>query len=555
MKRFARLYCELDQTNRTNEKVAALERYFREAPPEDAAWGLHFLIGKKIPRFAPTRALVRWAAEEAGIPEWLFGESYDAVGDLGETMALLLHRPGPGTEIPLHQLVLQRILQPQQMPEEWRREILVRSWREMNSRERLVFNKLLTGAFRVGVAKTLVVRALANISEIEPAIMAHRISGPWEPTAAALQDLLGKQDGEQDPAKPYPFYLASPLDGSPAELGPLEEWQAEWKWDGIRAQLIRRQGRVIVWSRGEELVTETFPEIAEAGRVLPEGVVLDGEILSWSGEEVNAFSKLQRRLGRKKVDQEMQKEFPVVFLAYDLLEKDGKDLRAEPLVTRRKLLGELLEGKTRSLPLRLSPVLQPESWDALEQLQKSARERKVEGIMLKRLSSPYGVGRTRGDWWKWKIDPYFIDAVLIYAQRGNGRRASLYTDYTFGLWDKGELVPIAKAYSGLSDEEIRRVDHFVRFNTLDKHGPVRVVKPELVFELAFEGLQVSKRHRAGIAVRFPRMHRWRQDKKAAEANTLDDLRNLLHHSERQWELPGTPQSNHGEQLSGFQTAD
>ncbi|MGZ4962851.1 MAG: ATP-dependent DNA ligase [Limisphaerales bacterium] len=529
MKRFTQLYCELDQTTRTNDKLAALERYFSEARPEDAAWALHFLAGRKVPSIVSSRLLGQWVAQETKLPDWLIGECYDAVGDLAETLALLLPTKNVDTHPPaLHQLVENRVLDLHKMPEEWRREVLVKTWRELNPNERFLFNKLITGAFRVGVARTLVVRALANIAKVSPAVMAHRIMESWKPTAEDFQQLLRPQQTDQkELGQPYPFYLASPLQDSPESLGNVADWLAEWKWDGIRAQLIRRQGQIIFWSRGEEMVGERFPELVEAAKCLRDGTVLDGEILAWRDELPLRFGILQQRIGRKDVSANIRKEAPVVFQAFDVLEWNGEDIRERALFERRAILESIFKDASRGLPFRLSQRIDARSWEELAALQSQARERAVEGIMLKRWSSPYQVGRPRGDWWKWKIDPYLIDAVLIYAQPGSGRRASLFTDYTFGVWDNGQLVPVAKAYSGLSDDEIRQVDAFVRRNSSDKFGPVRIVKPELVFELAFEALQESTRHKAGIALRFPRINRWRRDKKAEDADTLQTVRDLL----------------------------
>ncbi len=555
MKRFTQLYVELDRTNRTNEKVAALESYFREAPPEDAAWALHFLTGHTLPRAVTSTALRACAAEEARLPEWLMDECYGAVGDLAETVALILPRTDSRVSLPLHTVVEKRLL-PMSAGVDTARRLLLQTWRELDGAQRLVWNKLITGSFRVGVAKTLVARALASVAGVEQSIMAHRLMGRWQPTVADFRRILGTgETAGGELARPYPFFLASPLEGEPAELGDLGEWQVEWKWDGIRAQLIKRQGEVLLWSRGDEMVNDTFPEIVELGNALPDGTVLDGEILAWQDEKPQVFARLQRRLGRKSVTAKMRAEFPVIFLAFDLLEWKGEDWRGWVLTERHRQL-EMLVNEVRSkpvetshggagitetpdlferflpraattLPLRLSPIIQASSWEELAVLRREARARQVEGVMLKRLSSAYGVGRQRGDWWKWKIDPLVMDAVLINAQLGHGRRASLYTDYTFGVWHEGKLVPVAKAYSGLSDEEILEVDRFVRSNTEDKFGPIRSVKPELVFELAFEAIQESKRHKAGLAVRFPRMNRWRHDKKPEDADTLENLRALL----------------------------
>ncbi len=527
MKAFSDLYAELDSTTKTNGKIDALKRYFMAADPADVAWAVHFLIGRRPKRLIEMRKLVGWAIEEAGIPEWLFGESYSAVGDLAETISLLLPPPVASTGDSLRYWVEDRLLPMKQWDDSLREESLKRAWREMNERERFVWNKLITGEFRVGVSQRLVVRALAEASGVDPSVLFHRLMGNWDPTADFARSILAKESADADVSRPYPFCLAYPLEGEVESLGDLADWQAEWKWDGIRSQLIRRQSRTFVWSRGEDLVTERFPELENLGHLLPDGIAIDGEIMPWKEGRPMDFAQLQRRIGRKVLGPKILSEVPVVLMAYDLLEYESADIRERTLEWRRERLAEIVRSVAHSARILLSERVQAESWNKLRELRSGSRERHVEGLMLKRLGSPYRVGRRRGDWWKWKIEPYSVDAVLVYAQPGNGKRASLFTDYTFAVWDNGELVPFAKAYSGLTDEEIRQVDAFVRRNTIEKFGPVRRVRPELVFELAFEGIQESPRHRSGIAVRFPRMARWRQDKPAAEADSLETLRALL----------------------------
>jgi len=555
MKRFTQLYRELDRTNRTNEKVAALESYFREVPPADAAWALYFLCSGKLPRAVNSTSLRAIAVETSGLAPWLLDECYHAVGDLAEALALILPETTSHSSLPLHQLVEGRLL-PLQSGGQTARDILVQTWRELNGMERFVWNKLITGSFRVGVAQTLVARALAGVAGVAPPIMAHRLMGQFKPTKDDFIRLIaGDESNAPEIARPYPFFLASPLVDGTAELGDLNEWQIEWKWDGIRSQLIHRQNQVLVWSRGDEMLNDAFPEITELGKSLPDGTVLDGEILAWVVDKPQPFAHLQRRLGRKNVSVKMRSECPVMFLSFDLLEWGGADWRHRPLAERRRLLEEIVQetisknlakpaivpagyetpdlferfsiAPAATVPLGISPVLSIGSWNELAEWRSQARARQVEGVMLKRKASPYGTGRQRGDWWKWKIDPLVIDAVLINAQLGHGRRASLYTDYTFGVWQGDKLVPVAKAYSGLNDEEIAQVDRFVRANSEERFGPIRVVKPELVFELAFEGIQKSSRHKSGLAVRFPRINRWRHDKKPRDADTLENVKSLL----------------------------
>jgi DNA ligase-1 len=532
MKRFAGLYTALDETTATNEKITALVGYFRSAEPRDATWAVHFLTGRRPKRLIGSRKLAAWAAQEAGIADWLFEESYHAVGDLAETITLILPETGASSELPLSQWVEERLLRLRGEDDDVQREVMLRSWRELDRRERLVWNKLITGDFRVGASQRLVIRALAEMSQVNEGVIAHRLMGVWEPTAEFFQRLIAPDTRDADMSRPYPFFLAYPLEGKPEDLGEIGDWIAEWKWDGIRAQLIRRAGRTFLWSRGEELLAGRFPEVEETGALLPEGTVIDGELLPWVDGAPLPFAQLQRRIGRKNLGRKILDEVPAVLVAYDLLEEASADIRSRPLGERRSRLGALLDSVPSSGRLILSPEVEVTSWEGLTDARREAREVGAEGLMLKRLSSQYGVGRRRGDWWKWKVDPLTVDAVLIYAQPGSGKRAGLFTDYTFGIWEGSHLVPFAKAYWGLTDEEIRKVDQFVRRNTLEKFGPVRTVKPELVFELHFEGIQRSSRHKSGIAVRFPRMARWRTDKKAEEADTIDTVRALLKQREQ-----------------------
>lgn len=566
MQRFTQLYRELDATTRTNDKVAALVDYFRAAEPSDAAWALALLMGNKIPRTVNSRQLRGWLVEITQLPEWLLDECYDAVGDLSETIALLLPTPTGTTDLPLATIVEQRIVALRGLPDEAQRALVLRTWSELEATERFLWHKLLLGNFRIGVARTLVARALAQVAGIPAEVMAHRLMGHWQPTPADYQSLLSGE-GRDDPGQPYPFFLAYALELPPETLGPIEDWQLEWKWDGIRAQLIRRAGQTLLWTRGEELVTDRYPEIAAIGDALPDGTVLDGEVLAWRGDEPLPFGILQQRIGRKSVGAKLLHTAPVVFMAYDVLELASVDTRPLPLSERRakleSLVGQALPDTTsddakpieENAPLRvaakrtvesspipnpdspipftqipaafrISPLVAAMSWDEVTTLRHAARDNLTEGLMIKKKDAPYGVGRTRGEWWKWKSTPLTIDAVLVYAQQGHGRRASLFTDYTFAVWHEGQLAPIAKAYSGLTDAEIREVDRFIRAHTIDRYGPVRTVEPLLVFELHFEGVQLSTRHRAGLAVRFPRIARWRTDKLPKDADTLETLRAL-----------------------------
>ncbi len=531
MNLFTDLYVELDQTNKTNEKVEAMRYYFEHAAPHDSAWALYFLSGRKPRQIVPSKLLREWALELSGIPEWLWAESRDTVGDSAETMALLLPNNNEIDETSLHILVEDQLLPLRGSDVEVQREAVTEAWSRMNYSQRLVYNKLISGAFRVGVSQSLVMRALSQLSELPTDVIALRLMGEWTPSADFFRELLDPElESEETPiARPFPFHLAHQLDNEPEELGDVSDWQAEWKWDGIRAQLIKRQGQVFIWSRGEDLITERFPEIAAAAENLPDGTVIDGEILPWKDERVLPFTELQRRIGRKNISAKILSEVPVILQSYDLLEYEGNDIRSFEFRTRREFLETVVEdlADDARTVLRVTESVEAASWSRFGELREESRSRGVEGFMLKLRGSPYRVGRHRGDWWKWKVDPLTVDAVLIYAQKGSGKRSNLFTDYTFAVWKGDELVPFAKAYSGLTDAEIRKVDRFVRNNTIETFGPVRAVKAELVFELAFEALQRSTRHKSGVAVRFPRIARWREDKRIKDADSLETIYEML----------------------------
>jgi DNA ligase 1 len=532
MKLFTELYNELDQTNKTNEKIEALKNYFEQAEKSDAAWALYFLSGRKPRQIVRSMKLREWALELSGIPEWLFNESRHTVGDGAETIALLLPNNAEIDETPLHILVEEKLLPLRTSDEETQKQAVVQAWSGMNYSQRLIYNKLISGSFRVGVSQLLVLRALSLLSDIPTDVLAHRLMGEWSPDSQFYTHLL-KPELETDDmpvSRPFPFHLAHQLDFDLQDLGDIAGWQAEWKWDGIRSQIIKRADQVFIWSRGGDLMTERFPEIAKAAGFLPNGTVLDGEILPWIEGKVMAFTDLQRRIGRKSVGKKILAEVPVIQQVYDLLEIEGRDIRSFDLKSRREFLEAVIEKLDKEAKQILLPtaLIKADTWEHLTEIRTKSREMGVEGFMLKQTSSPYRTGRHRGDWWKWKIEPMTIDAVLLYAQKGSGKRSGLFTDYTFAVWnDAGELVPFAKAYSGLTDAEIRRVDNFVRKNTKETFGPVRSVEPKLVFELAFENIQKSTRHKSGVAVRFPRILRWREDKTINDADSLKMINALL----------------------------
>lgn len=528
MRLFSELVNVLGTSTKTNDKLKALSEYFATANDKDKVWVIALFSGRRPRRTISGALISQWCAELIGLPLWMFEESHHTVGDLSETVALLFpdELTIPNVSRPLFYYI-ERFRDMEKASEQEKKEFMISSWKELGTlTERFVFNKLLSGAFRIGVSQKLMVNALAKTVNLEPSVIAHRISGNWDPSTIHFNELLSESGITTDFSKPYPFYLAYAVEDGPSVLGEPALWQAEWKWDGIRGQLIKRNNELFVWSRGEELLTEKFPEYQVLKDLLPDGIVLDGEIIPSENGHPLPFAILQTRIGRKNITKKQLMEAPMSFFAYDLLELDYQDLREQSLAERRLKL-ELIHEQVNNPVLLLSPVISYDSWDELATLRMDSRNMGAEGLMLKRKASAYQVGRKRGDWWKWKIDPLVIDAVMIYAQKGSGRRSNLYTDYTFAVRDGEKLVTFTKAYSGLTDKEFNEVDNFVKRNSIEKFGPVRTVKPELVFEIAFEGIAESNRHKSGVALRFPRINRWRKDKKADEINTLEDLQALL----------------------------
>jgi len=535
MRDFANLIRTLDSTNKTNTKVEALADFFQSASDPDKVWTIAILSHRRPPRPVNTRLLRQWASQMAGIPLWLFEESYHIVGDLAETIALVVPYMGTSEEkLPSLSDYLEDLIELKPKSEAEKKQYLNEHWPRLDYYERFVFTKFFTGGFRIGISQKLMTRALSRATGIAEDLLAYRLMGNWDPSRISFGELVLEPQQEEQLSKPFPFFLAYALEDSPDGLGDPSAWLMEHKWDGIRAQLIIRQGKLFVWSRGEELITHSYPEFSILPEHLPDGTVIDGEILPFPKGTVGSFNDLQKRLGRKKVGKALLKKIPVILRAYDLLEWQGEDLRQKPFSHRSGLLKDLVTplAEDPKVPLDLSYTLEIPDWEAALQERERSREKRSEGLMLKKKDAPYRVGRKKGDWWKWKVDPLTVDAVLTYAMRGHGRRSNLFTDYTFALWDEKEdgsreLVTFAKAYSGLSDAEFRKVDAWIKKNTLERFGPVRSVTPHHVFEIAFEGIARSSRHKSGLATRFPRILRWRQDKKPEEADTLSTVKKLV----------------------------
>ncbi|HPZ24544.1 MAG TPA: ATP-dependent DNA ligase [Kaistella sp.] len=525
MKTFAQLITSLESTNKTNAKIDAMVHYLQTAPENDKLWFLALFTGKRPKRPVNTNLLKLWALEITQLPEWLFLESYSSVGDLGETLSLILPPPENEIDKSLSQW-MSELIDLKDKTEEEKRIYVIESWNGLDYTERFIFNKLIGGSFRIGVSKKLLINALSKYSEIDSSQLMHSIMGKWNVEETNFEDLISGTNINPDNSKPYPFCLAYPMEKEIHELGNPEDWQAEYKWDGIRGQLIKRNKEIFLWSRGEELVTPQFPELVFALENIEGDFVLDGEILAVVDNQVLNFNELQKRLNRKTITAKMLKEIPVKTFVYDILEFNGEDLREKPLSERRAILEKLINENPHE-NIKLSEIIQYKNWEELTEIRSNSRENNSEGLMLKQKNSHYHSGRKKGDWWKWKVDALTIDAVLIYAQKGSGRRSGYYTDYTFAVKKEDQLVTIAKAYSGLTDKEIMEVSKFVTKNSLEKFGPVRTVKPELVFEIAFEGIGYSNRHKSGVALRFPRIVRWRRDKKVDEIDDIEEVKKLI----------------------------
>ena len=526
MEQFSQLFNQVDGTTSTNKKINAIVDYFKVASDQDKVWTIGIFSHKRPKRGITTTQLRTWAAEYADIPLWLFEETYHIVGDLAETISKVIPNDQMTTDPKSLTEWIDIIKTIKSKDEEDKKEIILQSWKSLDTTGRFLFNKLLTGGFRMGVSQKTIVKSLSKYLDIEESIIAHRLMGDWDPSDTTFYQLLLSEDDSQNLSKPYPFYLAYALDKDIDTLGNIDEWIAEYKWDGIRGQLIKREKNVYLWSRGEDLINVQFPEF----EILKEhqgDFVVDGEILVYRDNKLGNFNDLQKRLGRKSVSKKMLSELPASIMLYDIMEIDGEDIRELSQIRRRKILEKLYKDLDSKFPIRLSELIQSDSWSQLESIRSLARNKDAEGLMLKSKAGSYKTGRKKGDWYKWKLDPMTIDAVMLYAQRGHGRRANLYTDFTFAVKDGDNLVTFAKAYSGLKDTEFKEITQFVRKNTKERFGPVSSVKPELVFEIAFEGIAKSSRHKSGVALRFPRILRWRKDKTPDQINSLDDLKSFL----------------------------
>ncbi|MGR3447396.1 cisplatin damage response ATP-dependent DNA ligase [Paracoccus sp. UBA5162] len=515
MKAFAHLLERLAFTPARNAKLRLLRHYLETTPDPDRGYALAALTGDLKLR-AVTPSLLRGLMAER-VDDQLFALSYDFVGDLAETIALLWQGDGD-QDVPLHEAVtLLSDTGKAGLP-----AAIAAMLDRLGPSQRLAFLKLATGNMRVGLSARMARIALAEMGEPEVADIEEIWHGLKPPYRPLFDWIAGGARPEHAARAPFrPVMLSTPVDLDQLRGFDPDEYMAEWKWDGIRVQAINDGGVRRLYSRTGEDIGAAFPDVIEA---LNFDGAADGELLVRRDGEVAVFGDLQKRLNRKAISRAMLDSHPAGLRLYDLMIWQGRDLRGLPLAERRAVLDGADFGSDR---IDVSPLLDFATWDDLAALRADPPSAVIEGVMIKRRDSPYVGGRPRGPWFKWKRDPMVVDAVMLYAQRGHGKRSGFYSDFTFGLWDGDQLVPVGKAYFGFTDEELRELDRFVRTNTVDRFGPVRAVAPKLVLEVAFEGLNESGRHKSGIAMRFPRISRIRWDKPAAEADRLDSLKEML----------------------------
>ena len=525
MKAFSLMYRRLESTTSTLKRTAIIADFFRQASDKDKLWTIALFTHKRPRRTITTSYLRLWAAELANIPNWLFEDTYHIVGDLAETIAKIIPPPTYTSDNSLSYWV-EMLIALKDKEEADKKEAILEAWKILDTDSRFLFNKLITGGFRIGVAQRTIVKALSAVLDQEENVIAHKLMGNWSPLAISYEELLLSDDPTADSSKPYPFYLASPLDSPLDKLGSAGEWYAEYKWDGMRGQLIKRDKNVFLWSRGEELIIDQFPEFITL-RNVESDFVIDGEILVFRDNQIKGFDHIQKRIGRKKVSKKILESHPAIMMAYDIMELNNNDIRELSQANRRIKLESLIDQNDFSNLIKISPLISFNDWSALGQIRNLAREKNAEGLMLKSKLGPYKTGRKRGDWYKWKVDPMTFDGVLLYAQRGHGRRANLYSDFTFAVKDGDNLVPITKSYIGLTDNELTQISQFVRKNTIERFGPVSSVTPKLVFEVGFEGISKSNRRKVGISLRSPRILRWRHDKSVNEIDSLSDILRFL----------------------------
>jgi len=527
MKAFAKLISNLEQTSKEAFKVTALAQYFSNATDEDKLWTLALFTGTRPKRVVDIKALKEFAEQVYTEGEWLFEASHQIVGDMAETIAYFLPKAKRNGNHTLSEWIsmIRTIFNAERIDQ---RDAITKAWDTLRPEERFIFNKLITGGFRIDVSLKLLSKALAIVTGKDENLLAHKLNSDWHPDEVSFETLIFTENPEAEKSKPYPFHLAHTLESTVAELGDISNWQVERKWDGIRVQVIVRGNKISIWSRKGDILSSKVPELKPLAESMEDGTVLDGELICFKNGKILPINNLRTRFGRRNNSKKQFEESPCVFMAYDILEFKGEDIRNKDLAERRKKLEKvILQYYDEHKIILLSDIINNDNWESINSEREKSREHQVTGLVLKNKKSIYGSSRVEGDWWKWPVDPLFIDAILLYAQAGEGGSSKMYREYSFALWHGEDLVTFAKAKSGLEDKELKELTSFVKKNTKEKFGPVRSVAAVQIFRLAFDSITASKRHKSGILLKNPRLIEWLRDKNIEDGNNLDDLKKML----------------------------
>lgn len=525
MKRFAELCAILESTANAREKMAALTVYFQDAPPPDAIWAIRLLLGWKPSRIATSQTLRRWARECVQFPDWLFEESCAAVGNLLETLALLIPLPDTPGDVPLHVRMQRDLLPLRDLTENEQRAAVSAAWTQMDAQQRFVWNTLLTGGFRPHVSEKTLIRALSAWRGLPTTVLACRLKQEWEPTVAGYRALFSHDIAALDSSQLYPFqrwYEEPPARGASGAIG---DWRIDWHRNGMRAQLIKRGSSVFLWSDDHVIVNDTFPEICEAMAAMTDGTVLDGVITAWSADGPLHRAELERRMKRKRLTKKFKHEVPVRYWVYDLLEIQGEDVRTQPFRQRIHQAAGIIPTEVGSV-IHLAEPLEAASWHRLHALRNDARRHGADGVLLRRWTASACPSTRKADQWRvWKADPLTAPVVLVYVQALNAASGQRSVEGTFAAWDGGDLVPVAKTSAGFSDEDVNAIEEFAKQHTVERFGPVRSLKAELVFTLAFDSVSLSTRRKSGLVLHHPRVAGRLLDASIHDAERIAILRN------------------------------
>lgn len=524
MKAFAELIFNLRKWDTENNQIRYIKEYFSISDDRDCIWAIYILLGKKIKNeFRSKQQLKKWACEYAEIPDWLFDESYSFTGDLTETISLIL----PGKEADSGRTLTEWMHYMESFcksDDQGNKKKVVDAWKELDHTETYVFNKLIPGNFKSGVDEKVIIKALSKFLNIESNVISNRIKSNWHPDLISFYELFSKFNPDDIISKPYPFIPEEVFESEPGVLGSAADWLAEQKFKGIRCQLIFRKGKIFLWTDNGELINDKFPEFEFIKKYLPDDSVFTGSIICINNGMKSQHNYLQARLRRKNISSKSLKESPVIFMMNDLLEYEGTDMRNKFLIERKELIKCNKFMISKNNLIKYSENIKFENWEELRTIRRKSSDTISGGIILKKKNSLF-LSDINEKYLICKPEPLSADAVLMYALKGE--RTDLFSEFTLGVWDKGKLVSIAKINSGLSEEEIREVSEFVNNNTLEKFGPVRTVRPELVFNISFESISFSVRHKSGVVLQSPEISKWIRGKNIFDASSLENLKKFI----------------------------